>query len=86
MESVDQSEPNNEKTNNMDNNREIGTNKHMNNKKRLWYIMSLLTIEPMMFFQGLAAGISQIATDQMVMYKICRGKKQNKEFLQKKFK
>ena len=75
MESVDLSEPNNGKTNKMDHKEEIETNRNMSNKKKLWYILSLLTIEPMMFFQGLASGISQIATDQMVMYKICRGKK-----------
>ena len=38
------------------------------------YILGLMTIEPMMLVQGLAAGISMIATDQMVLYKICRGK------------
>ena len=38
------------------------------------YLIGLMTIEPMMFVQGLAAGISAIATDQMVLYKICRGK------------
>ena len=33
-----------------------------------------MTIEPMMFAQGLAGGISSIAQDQMILYKICRGK------------
>ena len=36
-------------------------------------LLSLMTIEPMMFVQGVAMGISQIATDQMLVYKICRG-------------
>ena len=71
MESVDLRDKKNEKVNKMKHNEEAQTNKNFN---KFWYIMSLLTIEPMMFFQGLAAGISQIATDQMVMYKICRGK------------
>ena len=32
-----------------------------------------MTIEPMMFFSNLAWGISQISTEQMVVYKVCRG-------------
>ena len=42
-------------------------------KGRLLYILSVMTIEPMMFVQGVATGISQIASDQMLVYKICRG-------------
>ena len=41
--------------------------------QKLSYVLGLMTIEPMMLVQGLAAGISMIATDQMVLYKICRG-------------
>ena len=38
------------------------------------HLLGIMTIEPMMFVQGLAGGISGIATDQMILYKICRGK------------
>ena len=41
---------------------------------KLFYLVSIMTIEPMMFAQGLAGGISSIAQDQMILYKICRGK------------
>ena len=41
---------------------------------KLVYFLGIMTIEPMMFVQGLASGISGIATEQMVLYKICRGK------------
>lgn len=39
------------------------------------YILGIMTIEPMMFVQGLGQGIGMVATDQMTLYKICRGKK-----------
>ena len=42
-------------------------------RRRLVYLLSIMTIEPMMFVQGLAGGISSIATEQMTLYKICRG-------------
>ena len=49
------------------------TRENKSSMSKFFNIICLLTIEPMVFFDGLASGISQIATDQMVMYKICRG-------------
>ena len=40
---------------------------------KLLYLLGIMTIEPMMFAQGLAGGITNIAKDQMILYKICRG-------------
>ena len=37
-------------------------------------IMMIMMIRMMIMTQGLAGGISGIATDQMILYKICRGK------------
>ena len=42
-------------------------------KRRLLHLFTIITIEPMLFVQSVAQGISQIATDQMLVYKICRG-------------
>ena len=36
-----------------------------------------MTIEPMMLVQGVAGGIAEIATSQMLVYKTCRGKSIN---------
>ena len=52
---------------------ETETKENKSYMDKFWYIICILTIEPMVFFDALASGISQIATDQMVMYKICRG-------------
>ena len=41
---------------------------------KLKYILSILTIEPMMIFQGIASNITFVPQDQMVLYKICRGR------------
>ena len=40
---------------------------------KIKYAVSLMTIEPMMIVQGIATNISMVPTDQMVLYKICRG-------------
>ena len=40
---------------------------------KIKYAVSLMTIEPMMIVQGIATNISTVPTDQMVLYKICRG-------------
>ena len=42
-------------------------------KTRLVSLLSMMTIEPMMLVQGVAGGISEIATSQMLVYKTCRG-------------
>ena len=39
-------------------------------------MLSILTIEPMMIFQGIASNITFVPQDQMVLYKICRGRSQ----------
>ena len=38
------------------------------------HFLNVMTIEPMMFFQGLAWSITSIASSQMILYKTCRGK------------
>ena len=40
---------------------------------KIKYVLSILTIEPMMIVQGIATNISIVPSDQMVLYKICRG-------------
>ena len=42
---------------------------------KIKYVLSILTIEPMMIVQGIATNISIVPSDQMVLYKICRGEK-----------
>ena len=49
------------------------------NKDQTWrgkfmYFMGVMTIEPLMFMQGLSGGICTWPTDQMIVYKTCRGK------------
>ena len=42
--------------------------------QRVRYVLSLMTIEPMMLLQGIGTNMAIIPTDQMILYKICRGK------------
>ena len=42
--------------------------------QRMRYVLSLMTIEPMMLLQGIGTNMAIIPTDQMILYKICRGK------------
>ena len=59
-------------------------------RQKIEYLIGIMTIEPMMFLQGLivkisfyiffiiflqglAGGISMNATNQMILYKTCRG-------------
>ena len=37
------------------------------------YILSLITIEPMVLVQGIAQFIILVPQDQMILYKVCRG-------------
>jgi len=41
-------------------------------RQKIEYLIGIMTIEPMMFLQGLAGGISMNATNQMILYKTCR--------------
>ena len=40
---------------------------------KIKYVLSIMTIEPMMIVQGIATNISIVPSDQMVLFKICRG-------------
>ena len=44
-------------------------------KEKFVHFLSVMTIEPMMFLQGLGWSITSIAQSQMILYKTCRGKK-----------
>ena len=41
---------------------------------RIMIMMMIIRMIMIIMTQGLAGGISGIATDQMILYKICRGK------------
>ena len=45
--------------------------------QKLSYVLGLMTIEPMMLVQGMAAFIGMYPQDQMLLYKICREDKFN---------
>ena len=38
------------------------------------FLLSLITLEPMVLVQGIAQYIIIIPQDQMILYKVCRGK------------
>ena len=42
-------------------------------KEKFLHFFNIMTIEPMMFLQGLAWSITSIAYSQMILYKTCRG-------------
>ena len=44
-------------------------------KEKLVHFLNVMTIEPMMFLQGLGWSITSIAQSQMILYKTCRGNK-----------
>ena len=37
--------------------------------------LSQVTLEPLIFLHGLADHVGRFADDQMILYKICRGRK-----------
>ena len=41
---------------------------------QLLHFLSVMTIEPMLFFQFLGFSIIGVAQSQMILYKTCRGK------------
>ena len=43
-------------------------------KKKLLHFLHVMTIEPMMFLQGLGWCMTSISQNQMLLYKTCRGK------------
>ena len=59
--------------------------------KKLSYFLDVMTIEPMMFLQGLGWCITSISQSQMLLYKTCRGECVNQvcffyfAFLEEKF-
>ena len=54
--------------------KEENTAKERTFREKILYVYSLLTIEPMMLLQGIGTNMAIIPTDQMILYKICRGK------------
>ena len=42
--------------------------------KKLSHFFDMMTIEPMMFLQGLGWCMTSISQSQMLLYKTCRGK------------
>ena len=54
--------------------KEENTAKERSFREKILYVYSLLTIEPMMLLQGIGTNMAIIPTDQMILYKICRGK------------
>ena len=43
-------------------------------RKKLSHFFDVMTIEPMMFLQGLGWCMTSISQSQMLLYKTCRGK------------
>ena len=43
-------------------------------RKKLSHFFDVMTIEPMMFLQGLGWCMTSISQSQMLLYKSCRGK------------
>ena len=41
---------------------------------RVVHLMSVMTVEPMLFFQFLGLSLKSVAESQMILYKTCRGK------------
>ena len=41
---------------------------------RVEHLMSVMTVEPMLFFQFLGLSLKSVAESQMILYKTCRGK------------
>ena len=41
--------------------------------QKIKYYMSVVTVEPVVFFHYLAFAITMVSTNQMIVYKTCRG-------------
>ena len=46
----------------------------MSSMSRVVHLMSVMTVEPMLFFQFLGLSLKSVAESQMILYKTCRGK------------
>ena len=41
--------------------------------RKVSYFLSVMTVEPMLFFQFLGLCLKEVAESQMILYKTCRG-------------
>ena len=46
---------------------------HSSLLRKVSYILSVMTVEPMLFFQFLGLCLKEVAESQMILYKTCRG-------------
>ena len=48
-------------------------NENLSITQKIQYYLSVVTVEPVVFFHYLAFAISMVSTNQMIVYKTCRG-------------